>query len=313
MANSIIPIGDIFSKRQKKLRGNVPDVYAYDELPRPLRQQIVYILEDVFDACIDRVVGWHTIEGHYKNIVKVIREEHGVQQIAQQTFGGISSPYQAELENFILTHEDIEETMDSVEISLRWIRFLCISIYKHVDFEKVKDKLNFRFNEHGVGYQFTDRHIIRIDSELLHSEAIKPALHLLRQPHYKGAQEEFLKAHRHYRKGEAKDALDECLKAFESVMKAICAKRGWKHDSNATARPLIAACFDNGLVLPFWESHYTSLRSLLECSVPTGRNKLSGHGQGPIPTTVPDHIVAYMLHMTASAIVFLAEAEKNLP
>ena len=68
----------------------------------------------------------------------------------------------------------------------------------------------------------------------------------------------------------------------------------------------------NELIPPFWESHYSSLRSLLESSVPTGRNRLGGHGQGTIPTTVPDHIVAYMLHMTASAIVFLAEAERSL-
>ena len=54
-------------------------------------------------------------------------------------------------------------------------------------------------------------------------------------------------------------------------------------------------------------------RSMLESSVPTGRNKLSGHGQGSTPTTVPDYLVAYMLHMTASTIVFLAEAELSLP
>ena len=76
---------------------------------------------------------------------------------------------------------------------------------------------------------------------------------------------------------------------------------------------MIQICFDNGLIDPFWQSHYSSLRSLLESGVPTGRNKLSGHGQGTTPTTVPDHLVAYMLHMTASALVFLAEAEKNLP
>jgi hypothetical protein len=46
--------------------------------------------------------------------------------------------------------------------------------------------------------------------------------------------------------------------------------------------------------------------------VPTGRNKLSGHGQGSTPKDVPDHLAAYMLHMTASAIVFLAEAEAAL-
>ncbi|MDE2740031.1 MAG: hypothetical protein OXI58_00435 [Gemmatimonadota bacterium] len=57
------------------------------------------------------------------------------------------------------------------------------------------------------------------------------------------------------------------------------------------------------------QQHYAGLES----SVPTGRNKLSGHGQGTTPVSVPDHLVAYMLHMTASAIVFLAEADKNSP
>ena len=189
---------------------------------------------------------------------------------------------------------------------------LCHNIYKDFTFIETKDKLNYRLKEHGVGYQFTDEQIIRTDSELIHSEIVKPALKLLGQPHYAGAQEEFLKAHQHYRKGDAKEALSDCLKAFESVMKAICDKKSWGYNSNATARPLIQACFDNELIPPFWESHYSSLRSLLESSVPTGRNRLGGHGQGTIPTTVPDHIVAYMLHMTASAIVFLAEAERSL-
>lgn len=39
-----MPIFDIFSKRQKKLRGDVPDVYSYDALPQPLKVQIVHIM-----------------------------------------------------------------------------------------------------------------------------------------------------------------------------------------------------------------------------------------------------------------------------
>lgn len=39
-------IFDIFSKRQRKLRGELPDVYAYDRIPQPLRVQIVHILRD---------------------------------------------------------------------------------------------------------------------------------------------------------------------------------------------------------------------------------------------------------------------------
>ncbi|MDP1861483.1 MAG: hypothetical protein Q8K82_22640, partial [Gemmatimonadaceae bacterium] len=39
-------IFDLFSKRQKRLRGEAPDVYTYDRLPEPLRAQIVHIWHD---------------------------------------------------------------------------------------------------------------------------------------------------------------------------------------------------------------------------------------------------------------------------
>lgn len=296
-------IFDIFSKRQKKLRGEVPDVYAYDKLPSPLRVQIIQIWENVFES-----QSYDGIERIYKSIVDILCHEYGVFRLAEETYAG--RIYNTELKKFLLAEEDIEKAIDAIEISFLHME----SLYKHApsEIEGYIEELNYRFREHGVGYQFTNGKIIRIDSHLIHSEVVKPALALLNQKHYAGAQEEFLKAHEHYRKGNAKEALSECLKAFESVMKAICDKRGWQYDSSATARPLIQACFDNGLIPPFWESHYSSLRSLLESGVPTGRNKLSGHGQGTTPTTVPDHLVAYMLHMTASAIVFLAEADKNL-
>ena len=39
---------DLFSKRQKVLRKEVPDVYEYAQIPQPLRVQIVHILRDLF-------------------------------------------------------------------------------------------------------------------------------------------------------------------------------------------------------------------------------------------------------------------------
>ena len=38
---------DLFSKRQKKLRGEVPDIFSYDDIPQTLRVQIVHIIKDV--------------------------------------------------------------------------------------------------------------------------------------------------------------------------------------------------------------------------------------------------------------------------
>ena len=173
--------------------------------------------------------------------------------------------------------------------------------------------MNTRFREHAVGYEFANGEIIRVDSRLLHAEAVKPALIFLREPEYKGAQAEFLAAHEHYRHGRKKEALTESLKALESTMKAICSRRGWAHDPNATASVLVKTLFDNDLIPPFWSGHFAALRSTLETGVPTARNRLGGHGQGTAIVDVPDFIVGYVLHLTASAILFLASAEKALP
>ncbi len=312
-------IFDLFSKRQKKLRGETPDVYVYNELPNPLRVQIVHIWRDTLGnkEQYDDYDG-SRVRQTYEFVVNTLCREYGVFSLpgTRENYGDRN--YIEELADFFLQEENIEKALDAVELSFVLIDSYTrehVYLYRH-DASKRADnaikELNNRFKEHGVGYQFTNGKIIRTDSELIHSEVVKPALTLLNQKHYAGAQQEFLKAHEHYRTGNAKEALSECLKAFESVMKAICDKRGWSYGNKATATPLIQTCFDNGLVPSFWQSQYVSLRSLLESGVPTGRNNLSGHGQGTNPVSVPTYLVAYMLHMTASAIVFLAEADANL-
>jgi hypothetical protein len=217
-----------------------------------------------------------------------------------------------------LKERDVEKVLDVIELSFKAINRLTrdYQYLRRGDASERADaaikELNTRFREHGVGYEFDDE-IIRVDSQLLHAEAVKPALVLLSSPEYAGAQAEFLNAHEHYRHGRTKEALTECLKAFESAMKAVCAKRGWKHDANATSKALLEVLFDNGLVPAFWTQHFSALRGTLEGGVPTARNKLSAHGQGTQVMEVPAHIVTYVLHLTASQIVFLDAAEKALP
>ena len=255
----------------------------------------------------------------YISIVEALCHEYGLFQLPAPEKHYGERDYIKELLNYFLHERDIERSLDAVEMSFRFINDYTREgqYLRRYDAPKIADdaieELNYRLKEHGVGYQFTNGEIIRIDSEWIHSEVVKPALKLLHGQHYAGAQDEFLKAHKYYRKGDTKQALSECLKAFESVMKAICDKRGWPYNQNATATSLIKVCFDNELIPKFWDAHYSSLRSLLESGVPTGRNKSGGHGQGTRPVPVPNHLAAYMLHMTASAIVFLVEAEKQLP
>ena len=309
-------IFDLFSKRQKKLRGDVPDVYVYDDLPSALRTQIVHIWLDTLGNKGNYYEG--KAHEYYPFIVNTLCREYGVFKLTGAKDYG-DRDYINELANFFLNEPDIERSIDAVELSFRAIDRVTRD-YNYLHRQNADDladaaieELNGRLKEHGVGYQFVDDEMIRVDSELVHSEVVKPALRLLNQKNYAGAQQEFLKAHEHYRHGNAKEALNECLKAFESLMKSICDKRGWGYSGNATAKNLIQACLDNGLIPAFWQQNFTSLRSLLESSIPTGRNKLGGHGQGVAATTVPDYLVAYMLHMTASTLVFLGEAEASLP
>ena len=308
-----MPILDIFSKRQKKVRGETPDVYSYDDLPEPLRVQIVqiWLAKLGTNEEYDFTYLSSEVKEAYDFIIETLRHEYGVFQLVD-TRGIPQSPVE-ELCHFFLNEQDVEKALDAVELAFRSIEWIQSRRGRSKKADDAVQELNQRFKEHGVGYEFNSPYIFRKDSEMLHEVVVKPALRLLNGKQYAGAQEEFVRAHEHYRKGNAKEALSECLKSFESVMKAICDKKRWSYSQVATSKALIQVCFDNGLIPSFWQSHYTALRSLLESGVPTGRNKLGGHGQGTRPVSVPDHLVAYMLHMTASAIVFLAEAEKNLP
>lgn len=310
-------IFDLFSKRQRRLRGDVPDVYVYDDLPQELRTQIVYIWDDALGD--DSQYFDINVREAYSLIVNILCREYGLFKLPSGLKTYSHRNYKKELVDFLFFEQNIERLLDAVELSFSLINRTTRSwSYLHRSnadeiADSSIDELNRRFKEHGIGFQYIDNEIIRIDSELIHSEVVKPALRLLNQQAYAGVQDEFMKAHDHYRHGNAKEALNECLKSFESMMKAICKKRDWTYKKDATAKQLIQVCMDKGLIPAYWQSQYASLSSLLESSIPTGRNKESGHGQGAETTTVPDYLVAYMLHMTASAIVFFGEAEAKLP
>lgn len=308
-------ITELFSKRQKKLHGEVADVYTYKELPRPLRVQIVYIWTDTLGHASNRLD--ERVHSAYKYIVEALRREYGLFILPGVTTSS-HLEYVSELINFFLQESDIERALDAIELSFKVIDlFTREYIYLRKSnasecADRAISELNTRFKEHGIGFQFVNGEIIRVDSELIHAEAVKPALRLLNSKQYQGAQQEFLSAYEHYRHGKHKESLNDCLKAFESTMKSICDKRKWPYKNSATATSLIQICLDRNLVPLFWQQQFGSLRSMLESSIPTGRNRLSSHGQGSKPTIIPGYLVAYMLHMTASTLVFLTTAEQEL-
>lgn len=290
-------IVELYSQRQKKLRGEVSDVYQYTDFPKKLRVQIWQLIKEALGS--QTQYPSYTFFSHFHGI---LCREYGVERLSS-SFGD----NQEDINRFITKESTHEQCLDVIELV-----FTTISDYVR-DFEKFVEELNYRFRQSGVGYQFEGNEIIRVDSQFIHSEAVIPTLQILgNNPSYQGANDEFLSAHEHYRHQQYKECLNDCLKAFESLMKAIHVNRGWELNPTDPAKKLINGCLTNGLIPEYMQNEFSSLRILLESGIPTIRNKEAGHGQGHEVTTVPEHLASYALHLTASTLLFLAKCDENL-
>ena len=283
----------------------MPDVYVYDELREELRVQIVYIWRDAVG--LDNRDGWTTIHN-------VVAREHGLMGLADGTAA------RTRCERYLRTERSVDRVLDIIEVSFRYIEF---QFPRFRDYERnafgikataknAVQELNVRFRHAGVGYRFESGKIVRIDSELIHSEVVQPALGYLQQPGFEGPRDEFLKAHTHYRGGETKDAITNANNAFESTLKTICDQRGWRYSGGATASQLVEIVKQNGLLPSYLGQSFDQLAATLQSGLPKVRNEQGAHGQGALPRKAPDYVAAYALHLAAAKILLLAEAHEAM-
>lgn len=301
-----------FSLRQKKIRGEFSDVFRYDEVPRALRAQISHLLT--------RCMG---VEGRdympnnpaYPHLQMRIAEELGRFSVGNSIRGSCAA-----IMEFFTNEATDEQALDiidlafafAVEMNKNWNWRATYDVT--VSINEVIQVLNRRLLEHGVGYAFINGdtpELIRIDNQHLHKDAVLPALRLLHDESFDGANDEYRKAHAHYRKGNYKECLNECLKAFESTLKTICNRKKWPYKPTDTASSLLDICLQNGLFPAFMAGHLGTIKAALATGIPTSRNKLGGHGQGEQAQEVPPYYAEYLINETAAAIVFLVSAFKG--
>jgi hypothetical protein len=228
---------NLFSKRQKRVRGEVPEVLTYDKLPNEFRVQMVHIMADVLGSQDEAGSGYFHVPQvavAYQQIVLGLCREYGVFELAKRP-AHESRNFAVELFNFILQEQSVERVLDAIELVCHCIDQEARDYgYKgRYDANEVADRalteINSRFLEHGVGFRYESDQIIRVDSEVVHAEIVKPALALLHDTKFKGAEAEFHSAFEHYRHDRAKEALTDCLKSLESTMKSIAAARKWTY------------------------------------------------------------------------------------
>lgn len=284
-------IVDLFSKRLARSEGKSEQPYIYDEVPQKLRQQIWYIYKE-------------SDVGTEEDIYRALCKEYGMECLVKNLYPQSIS---VDLYTFFIRIADYLQALDIIDL-IGWSIYGAPSERLSRDERReLLDEINIRFKENGIGYQFENGYLVRLDSTYMHSEVVKPVISLLFNIKFEGALDEYTKAHLYYKNSDNSACLNECLKAFESTMKIICEKKGWSYNKSNGAKGLISTCFTNNLIPSYMQNQFDSLRVLLESGVPTNRNKNSGHGQGSEVKNIPASLARYTLNLTGSNIIFLIE------
>lgn len=301
---------ELLSKRIKNAAGE-PEVFLYNNFPQAFRNQVFYILEDVLDPYLE----------YNENLWDVLEETFCREKGLKGLHGKFCKNYgKSNIEEYF-KYSNNTDFLDAVDyffyIIDKSLRTVKPRRYQaNYDANKVvKDaiiELNYRFKQHNLGYEFINSQIITIDSTLLHETAVKPALKLLFEEGFEGAEDEIRKAYEKRRKGDNKNAILEAGKAFESTMKTICDKKGYEYDkAKDTAQKLITILEKKQFYPSYMNAHLANLRNTLETGLPVVRNKVSGHGQGNQVITVSDEFTDYALHLAATNILLLVRLYKN--
>jgi len=309
-------IFDLFSKRQADAaKAGQTDVYQYTNIPSNLRVQIQQIAIDAIGRVGtrgDRIVRGDEENELWVQLERVYLREKGLDAIARENFAG------ARVLTF-MRNCITEEWLDLLELIAAGIRIAGKDDQAYfrrqwevsTTAQDAVEEINYRLRQAGVGYQVENAGLIRVDSQFVHAEVVKPALALLSGRDFEGPRQEFLSAHQHYRAGEHRQAVAMAANALESTFKAIFERKGWTYNKGARISDLVKVARANRLWPDYLDASFDQLVATLQSGLPKIRDNDASHGQGATPKDVPAYIAAYALHLAASKIVFIAEAAKN--
>ncbi len=305
-----------FSSRKKmQKRSEEPELYQYDSIPEHLRRQICIAFSEGVGDCVH--VGnsfrtypnandaWDRIDSDcFKEIPKYPALKHGQDSRINYL-------------DYISSVQEIDWFLDAFEIGCRILSRL--DMYKSpadrgasVSSGEALEEINFRFEQHAVGYKFENGYVISVESKFVHSEVVKPALVLLSEPLFKKANEEFMRAHRHFRSEEYKDSINSANRAFETTLKIICDKEGWSYDKGSVAAQLITVLKTNGVFSHNFDRNFDSFIAMLKSGLPSIRNDAGGHGESLLAASVSSEVARFALNLAASNITFIISCYRRI-
>jgi hypothetical protein len=292
-----------------------PDTFIY-EVPDLARNRFMYQIEA---ACNDgHDFDQRTFESFARNMLKRCVAEVG---------GFIPMPVYSTGDHTIdhFRHHFSKCDTDYFLTMIEWL-------FHYKRFSEVEgsvDQFNYIFRTEGIGFALTPYsfdyeerplgngktykerlvvtfpEIIKKTNELVHSTVVIPTLQLLGGKHWNEANEEMLKAHKHLKEGNYREAINQAGCCLESVLKIICDKKGWPFVADKdTINPLLQAAHKGGL----FESPYIDALQQTSGKI---RNTWGGHGKAKTSHGDPSYEMAeHMINVTSSHVMFLVKQAK---
>jgi len=240
------------------------EIFSYDSLSKRFRIQAYHLIKEVYR--VDNPYDSDHLTHIFKWIHKQMCSEHAL--LSFDDAPGCQEYDYEPIEScldFIINCEEDDWVVDMIEllIKVRLDQDDNPYSYKYgLSSKDTVDKLNKRFKENGIGLDFVQGKVVRIDSTLLHIEAIKPALILMNNLQFNGPLDEYLDAHNQYKNGNNKAAITSAAKSFESIMKSICLSKGWDI-GRGNASSLINALFANNFLPSYYQTQLNALKTFI--------------------------------------------------
>lgn len=291
------PKKTLFSKRHERVL--LVEKTLKVTLPSRLRMRLWQVLGDynfAMQVMRDPSESWHTDTDVLTEVERSLLRAYGKQNLEAFDFKE-DRRKRTDFKGFLLGAYP-SQVLDAIEL-----------VYDELwdDYpSSFQQAVNQVMMEEKSGWLLCDGYFFQIDSSFLESHVISQTHELLKQSGFEGALEEFQQARNDLVSKDAKGAIQNACKAFESTLKAIEGRT----DGNAKIliEGLPAVGFYKGLPDDFGPA----LGSAVLMSLPFVRNKLGGHGQGAAVVEVPESVATLAVNLSASLINFLVTRHLEL-
>ncbi|MBI5046516.1 hypothetical protein HZC07_02170 [Candidatus Micrarchaeota archaeon] len=304
------PIENLFIRRMKKLKGEIPDYYSY-ELSTETRHKIIgYILDANFSYS-----GSYAGSGYDEldEIVVAIERELGrsisSRVLSHDKIQGFM--FECNTEEFLSSLEIVckIKIRNSLQYGNRYSNLATNTVTLIESTNKIFKLDKIGYNIVPVGLEDLPMIIVPFDSQYLLIETIKRPRSLLYSKKFDGPLNEFETALDKYRGEDYDSAIIEATNAYESTLKAILTKKNVSFDEKVDKIPQlldkVMGCTD---INPTLKSTFTSFWPVLK-NGPNNIRNLSGnaHGQGLDIKKAKQEYADFVLRTVGTYIIFLIE------